>query len=367
MKILIVGAGPIGCYLAKLLKDKKEKLEVTIIEEHEKIGRPVHCAGLVSRDVLKEAQCAIAPATIINQIDGAEFFYKHESFKIERKGVAVVIDREQFDYELGRESRVMLNSRFVGIEKEGKGYLVETDKGEYYADVVVGADGAMSSVRRIGGFVEDIKDYRGVQFRMRYAKCRNNIVQVYLKKPFFAWVIPEREGIVRAGMISDNPYQDLTAFLKEYRIEGQIIEKFAGVVPLGRCSVQKGNLVLVGDAACQVKPISHGGIYYGMRCAEILANCILHNRLVDYEKQWKKKFSHEIEIGLKMRKLYAGLSEEGLTQVFSLLKKQKGLLEEMGDFENHSKVVYALVRDPRFRKLVGDIVFRLAGDLYKIM
>jgi digeranylgeranylglycerophospholipid reductase len=268
---------------------------------------------------------------------------------------------------LGMESRVILNTRFVGIEKQGKGYLVETDKGEYYADVVVGADGANSSVRRIGGFAEDIKYFRGVQFRMRHDKCRNNIVQVYLRKPFFAWVIPERPGIVRAGMISDNPYQDLTNFLKEYRIEGQIIEKFAGVVPLGRCCVQKNNLVLVGDAACQVKPISHGGIYYGMRCAEILAECILRNRLGNYEKQWQKKFSHEIDIGLKMRKLYAGLSDEGLTQIFSLLKKHKEFLEEVGDFENHSKVVYALVKDSRFRKLVGDIFFSLAGDLYKIM
>lgn len=367
MKILIVGAGPIGCYLAKLLEAKKDKFEVVVLEEHEKIGRPVHCAGLVSTDVLKEAKFAIDPGTVINHIDGAEFHYKQESFKLERKGVAVVIDREQFDYELGKESKVILNTRFVGIEKEGKGYLVETDKGEYYADVVVGADGANSSVRRIGGFPEDIKYFRGVQFRMRYDKCKKNIVQVYLRKPFFAWVIPEREGIVRVGMISDNPYQDLTNFLKEYRIEGQIIEKFAGVVPLGRCCVQKDNLVLVGDAACQVKPISHGGIYYGMRCAEILADCFLRNRLANYEKQWQKKFSHEIDIGLKIRKLYAGFSDEGLAQIFSLFKKHKGLLEEIGDFENHSKVVYALVKDSRFRKLVGDIFFRLAGDLYKIM
>jgi digeranylgeranylglycerophospholipid reductase len=84
MKILIVGAGPIGCYLARLLQTKTDKFDVTIIEEHEKIGRPVHCAGLVSKDVLKEARCAINPATIINHIDGAEFYYNGESFKIER-------------------------------------------------------------------------------------------------------------------------------------------------------------------------------------------------------------------------------------------------------------------------------------------
>ncbi len=367
MKVLIVGAGPIGCYLARILNARKDKFEVLVIEEHGQIGKPVHCAGLVSRDVFDQAKLKLDTATILNRIDGARIFLKDDSFKIERKDVAVVIDREKFDYSLGLGLNVALNTRFVGLEKQGKGYLVETDKGEFYADVVVGADGANSTLRRVAGFGEDIKYLRGVQFRMKYENSGDNLVQVYLKKPFFAWVIPERKGIVRAGIISDNPYQDLTNFLKAYRIEGEILEKFAGAVPLGRCCVHKDRLMLVGDAACQVKPISHGGIYYGMRCAEILAECILSNRINDYERRWQNKFSGEIDIGLKIRKLYSGLSDKNLAGVFLLFKKNKLLLEEMGDFENHSKVIYALLKDSRFRKLAGDIFLNLATDLYRMI
>jgi geranylgeranyl reductase family protein len=359
MKILIVGAGPIGCYTARLLKEKDKTSDIIIIEEHDKIGRPVHCAGLVSKETFSKARIPINEETILSHINGAEFFRNQESFRINRKDVAFVINREKFDRELGRGLKIDFNTRFVGIEKEHSGYLVETDKGEYYADIVIGADGANSSVRKIGGFKEEIEYLRGVQYRMKYKKYAKSFVQVYVGDPYFGWIIPENEEIVRAGIISDNPYRDLTELLRERSIEGEIVEKFAGVVPLGRCLTQKENLFLVGDAACQVKPLTHGGIYYGMRCAEILADCLINNKSYDYERQWRARFSREIEIGLKIRKLYASLDKENLTKIFSLFKKNKNVIEEFGDFENHSQVVYLLVKNTQLRNLLGKIFLNI--------
>ena len=100
-----------------------------------------------------------------------------------------------------------------------------------------------------------------------------------------------------------------------------------------------------------------------MRCAEILVDCIINDRLADYQKQWQAKFSREIEIGLKIRKLYSSLSEDNLVRMFSLLKKNKAVLEELGDFENHSKVVYTLIKNADFRSLLGDIFFHIFKDL----
>jgi len=42
---------------------------------------------------------------------------------------------------------------------------------------------------------------------------------VHLKKPYFSWLIPEGKGIVKAGIISDNPYHDLVTFLEEREIK----------------------------------------------------------------------------------------------------------------------------------------------------
>jgi digeranylgeranylglycerophospholipid reductase len=365
-KVLVVGAGPIGCYTARLLAERNCDLDVGIIEEHSGIGRPVHCAGLVGQNVFSEMKIDFPQqnGVMLNGIDGAEVFFDGESFKIKREGVAVVIDRERFDRHLGEGLQVDFNTRFVGVENEGRGYLVETDRKEYYADIVIGSDGANSALRKMGGFRERIEYMRGVQFRMEYNACARNFVQIHLKNPFFAWVIPENEKIVRVGIISDNPYHDLTEFLKERNIEGRILEKFAGLVPFGSCGTQNGNLVLVGDAACQVKPLTQGGIYYGMRCAEILTDCISENRVKDYEHECVRRFGKEMEIGLKVRQIYQDLHPGDTKKLFTILRDNSEIIEEFGDFENHSRVLSLIIKDSRLQMLLGKVLFGLLKDIF---
>ena len=322
----------------------------------------MHCAGLVSKDALVETKAELGNDIILNRVDGAELFLNGDSFRINSRGTALVIDREKFDCALGRGLDVKLNTRFLGIEKVNGSYLVETDKEEYCADIVVGADGANSSVRRVFGFKENIEYLRGVQCRIRYDKCDRNFVQVHLKMPFFAWVVPEKEGIARVGIISNEPYLDLTGFLKEKSINGEILEKFAGVVPLGKCATQKEKVFLVGDAACQVKPLTHGGIYYGMRCAEILADCLAVERPGDYEKLWRDRFSREIQIGLTIRQAYKQLSHSHINSIFRVLKENAVTLEDAVDFENHSKIISSLIKNPVLQGIFGKILIGLVRD-----
>ncbi len=363
MKVLVVGAGPIGCYTARLLQKYDRRIEVVVIEEHAEIGKPIHCAGLVSSGVLRQVKIPVGKDMVLQRIDGAEFFFNGDSFTVRRKGIAQVIDRAAFDRALGEGLRVDFNTRFVGIEQENGGYIVETDKREYYADIVVGADGANSNVRRMGGFQEKIEYLRGVQFRIRMQTPQPQLVGVYIKNPFFAWVIPESDSVSRVGIISHNPYHDLLDFLKSHALEGDVLEKFAGVVPLGSCQTQKGTVVLVGDAACQVKPLTHGGIYYGMRCAEILADCIARRRLPDYEKRWRWRFAREIQMGLSIRGIYETLSAENIETLFAFLKKNRRLIEKFGDFEKHSRIIGAILKSQALRGLFGRALSSIIKDV----
>ena len=363
MKIIIIGSGPIGCYTAHLFNKLMPKIEVVNIEEHPQVGKPVHCAGLVSNRVFQESEIPLDSGCIINIIDGARFFFNSDSFLIRRKDAAVVVDRCKFDSNLSKGLEIISNTRFVGIEKNSKGYLIETDKGEYYADIVIGADGVNSLLRRAIGREEKINYFRGVQFRIR-SKCKRNIVNVYIRSPFFAWAIPEDENVMRVGIISDNPYHDLLDLLKKEGIKGEVLEKFAGVVPLGRCLSQRDMIFLVGDAACQVKPLTHGGLYYGMRCADILVDCISQNRPDDYQKRWQERFGREINIGLKIRQIYTKLSQDNIAKLFAIFKENVNIIEKFGDFENHSKVISEIIKSPKLQILLGKVIFSLIKDIH---
>ena len=370
MEIVIVGAGPIGCYTAQLLKN--EGINARIIEEDQEVGKPIKCAGLVGKQVFEKTLLPLSESSIINRIDGASFFYGNDNFQINREGVAYVIDRERFDKNLSEGLEVECGKRVVEI-KEGKtGYILKTNEDDIFADLVIGADGANSRVRKYinfidNGYVKDkkrgyIKCYLGVQYRIKVEEnlLYSKITQVHLREgiPFFIWVIPEGNNIIRVGVISENAHEDLIGFLREFKIKGEIIGKLAGMIPVGFTTNYYKNIALVGDAAVQVKPLTGGGIYYGLKSAELLAKCITDNMLDEYDKRLKKKFGREIKFGLKARKLYEEINGKELKNIFMIFKKNAGIIEKAANFENHSVIFIEILKNPGMFRDASQILSR---------
>jgi digeranylgeranylglycerophospholipid reductase len=375
MEIVIVGAGPTGCYTAQLLK--KYGFKVRIIEEHREVGKPVRCAGLVGRQVFENTLLPLSESSIINQINGALFCYRDDNFRIKREGVAYVIDREKFDKNLSQDLEIECGKKLIEINKKGPGYILKTEVEDIYADLVVGADGANSLLRKYINFVDNscsndkergyIKSYLGVQYRIKIEEnllC-DKITQVHFREgiPFFIWVIPEGNNIFRVGVISENAREDLIKFLGKFKIKGEIIGKLAGMIPVGLTKNYYKNITLVGDAAVQVKPLTGGGIYYGLKSAELLAECIRDNRLGEYDRRLKKKYEREIKFGLKARKLYEEINEKELKNIFMLFKKNTGMIERTANFENHSVIFKEIFKNPKIFRDASQILSRNIGKL----
>lgn len=375
MEIVIVGAGPAGCYTAQLLK--KYGFKTRIIEEHREVGKPVRCAGLVGRQVFENTLLPLSESSIINQINGALVCYRDDNFQINREGVAHVIDREKFDKNLSQGLEVECGKKLIEIKKEGSGYILKTEVEDIYTDLVVGADGANSRVRKYINFVDNsyannkkrgnIKCYLGVQYRIKveeYLLC-SKITQVHFREgiPFFIWVIPEGNNIFRVGVISENAREDLIGFLRDFKMKGEIIGKLAGIIPVGLTKNYYKNIALVGDAAVQVKPLTGGGIYYGLKSAELLAECIRDNRLDGYDLRLKKKFGREIKFGLKARKLYEEINEKELKNIFILFKENTGIIERTANFENHSVIFIEILKNPKILRDARKILSRNIGKL----
>ncbi|MBU4602205.1 NAD(P)/FAD-dependent oxidoreductase, partial [bacterium] len=299
-----------------------------------------------------------------------------------REGVAYVIDREKFDKNLSRGLEVECGKKLIEIKKEGSGYILKTDLEDIYADLVIGADGPSSQVRKFintnkNNGKDDKKDkkrdkvklYAGVQYRIKLDKDKEltspSITQVHLREgiPFFIWIIPEGDNIIRLGVISKNCRKDLEQFIEEFRIKGEIIEKLAGIFLLGLTQNFYQNIALVGDAACQVKPLTGGGIYYGLKSAELLAECIRDKRLDEYDRRLKKKYGREIKFGLKARKLYEEVNEKELKNIFMLFKKNAGIIERAANFENHSAIFIEILKNPKIFRDARQILSRNIGKL----
>ncbi len=386
MKIVIVGAGPIGCYTAQLLK-KCGINSFRIIEEHDEVGRPVRCAGIVGKPVFEDSLIPLSRDSILNQINGALFFYRGDSFKIERSGVALVIDREKFDKELSQGLEVECGIRLLRIEEEQdkvSRYRLKTNQGDIWADMVIGADGPRSRVKKFidskgnnsnccdGSDSHDLGEtnfYKGVQYRIKLEDefFSREMTRVYMREgiPFFVWIIPEGDGIIRLGVIAENGRRELERVIEEEGIKGEIIDRLAGIIPLGLCQSVYKKVAVVGDAARQVKPLTGGGIYYGMKAAEILVECIQEGALAEYDKRWKSKFGREIKFGLWARKVYERLnkSEHELEDIFLLLKENADFIERAANFENHSLVFREAFKRPKIFVKAGKIFGRNIGKI----
>jgi geranylgeranyl reductase family protein len=359
LKIIIVGAGPVGCYLGQLLKH--HGFEPLLLEEDPEVGKPVQCAGIVGKRLFEELRLPLSTHSILNIIDGAKVSYNGTTFELNRSQVAYIISREIFDKELSQKLKIELNTELQDIHPIKDGYILKTNNGEYFADIVVGADGPNSKVRKCLGFASEMKLYRGYQYRVKMTPESQNQVVVSYIKPFslFNWIIPEGNGVVRIGTISNNPYQELNHFMEKNGLQGEIVEKNAGAIPIGTCELVKGSAALVGDAACQIKPITSGGIYYGMKAAELLADSIKEGDLSLYAPKWAEEFEQEIKICLLLRYVMENMGEDVLKRIFEYVRDNSALIEKIGDFENHSSIMWGLISNPRTYPTIGAFLWGL--------
>jgi digeranylgeranylglycerophospholipid reductase len=136
-------------------------------------------------------------------------------------------------------------------------------------------------------------------------------------------------------------------------------------------------LLIVGDAAGQVKPTTGGGIYYGLLCADIAANT-LHQALESdalsamslssYEREWKQRLGRELKIGYWTRKLYERLNDGQVDKLFDIMQSnsiaEALLKEEKLSFDWHGEAILRVLAHSAVSKALGvmRVPFRLTKN-----
>lgn len=328
--MVVVGAGPGGSIAAR--EAARLGLSVLLLEKRQEIGSPVRCAEGMAHEMLVpfiepdphwiSAEVSKAQITVIG--DGTTATRHAEG------GKGYILERRVFDRVLAEEAakagaQVMVKTAATGLLLEDgavRGVVARGPGGtmEIEGAVVIGADGVESQVGPWAGLdtALPLKDAMAcAQYLLAGIEIDPACCYYYIGQEVapggYAWVFPKGEGKANVGLgvqaapstssgqalAADSALNYLTRFIgsQPHLAQGSPVTLVVGGVPVGPPlpRLVASGLMLVGDAARQVDPLTGGGIanamLAGRLAAEVAAQAIAAGEpsaeaLAQYEQRW---------------------------------------------------------------------------------
>jgi len=380
--LLVVGGGPSGAVAARAAAEAGAR--VRIVERRRPGDPPPACTGLVSPRTL--GALGAADASIVREIRAARL-HAPGGRSAELRGStvkAVVLDRARLEEDLldrARSAGVEIETETDAIGFDGRTVTVRGPRGAraIAPAVLIGADGPASAVAAWCG-LEPPPVAIGAQAVVEAPVGASDRVDVYAGESvapgFFAWAVPAEEGRVRVGLLcdpGDDPAGRLDRLLRERFPDAPVVARTAGAVPGAPAArTVAGRVILVGDAAGQVKPISGGGLYTGGVCARIageIAAAAAHRGdpargLASYEAAWREAIGEELRFGVAARRALRAFSDAEIDAAVERLfdPELASFLAEAADIDRPSRLVGDLLRRRALWPKLLPFLHRFVGE-----
>ena len=320
--VLVVGAGPAGSVAAWHAKQAAPELDVVLLERDPAVGAPVRCAEGVGDAGLREFVNPDRADWTSRRITSVIFQAPDDTEVVLADcGLGWILDRTRFDAYLAAQAAATGAEVLVGAEAtamtrngDGRWHVRVVERGTetvYQARVVIGADGVETMVGRWAGL-----DTRVPSRDME--SCAQYVLQgidfdpdaIYLQfsdaiaPGGYAWIFPKAVGVANVGLglvalktDGRNARQYLDAWIARRFPNGARTGYTVGGV-IVHTTIKKtyaDGVMIAGDAAHMINPLSGGGINNAMKGGR-LAGCTAaaairegdtsERRLSAYHKAW---------------------------------------------------------------------------------
>jgi len=375
---IVIGAGPAGLQAARQLATRQ--FRVAVLEEHQVVGDPVHCTGVLAREAFDEF--SLSTESILNELTTARFISPSGQDIVYRTRVveAVVVDRALFDGRLADETvragaELIRGARVnrITVAADGVTIHVVNQPTLHARSCVLACGGRYALHRQLGLDVPSLLLHTA---QRELPAGTPGDVEVHFGSEVaprgFAWVVPVQRGgqsFARVGVMAE---ADAPTYFM--RVVERIAERWGvelplpgpprlKILPLSRISRTYGDrFIAVGDAAGLVKPTTGGGIYYSLVSASIGAGVLgaaLHEgdlsatRLSEYERRWRARLETELDTQLSFRLLAQRMPDEDIEGLFTLARTDgvMPIVRRTASFNRHRKLIVALLKHAPARQM----------------
>jgi digeranylgeranylglycerophospholipid reductase len=296
--VLVVGAGPGGAVAAAAARRAAPELAVLLVERDRAVGAPVRCAEGVGDAGLREFADPDGAPWVARRIRRVIFLAPDDTaVAVAEREVGWILDRTRFDAALAADAcaagaELRVGTEAAGMTREDGRWAVRlraTEPGvaseTVRARVVIGADGVETMVGRWAGLDTRVpaRDMEScAQYLVQGLDCDPDAIYLQFGSAIapggYAWIFPKGPGVANVGLgIVSLRADGRTA--RQY-LDAWVTRRFpagaktgytvGGVIVHPTVARTWGDGVLLcGDAAHMVNPLSGGGIVNAMKSGRL--------------------------------------------------------------------------------------------------
>jgi len=286
--LVVIGASFAGLAAARTAASRG--LSVAVVEAKREAGARIHTSGILVREAIEEIDI---PHHLTRRVPGVRLYAPNRrSSDLVSPGYAFYTTRTADLLRwMAREARaagahLLFGTRFEGARRDAG--LIQLDGIDLAARFLIGADGARSRVAEAFGLSQNRRFLTGLEVELepndtvdpRFLHC---FADSRLAPGYIAWAAPGPDVIQVGLAVRDGSKPDLPAFLAATERQfgwsrSRVLGRRSGLIPCGGPlrRVAAPGVLLIGDAAGWVSPMTGGGIRlafrYGRRAASAVAD-----------------------------------------------------------------------------------------------